>query len=923
MSNKAKILKGLLVGTVIVAGSSSSVIAKDWVYTNPAGIGAWSSTANLTITEAGNGPTNATVVIVSGIADAAPSTVYTAISGSTVSSINFGGGAIAIAGAVPGPADTISLNLTNNFTFDVAGAVVNTLIMNAGNLTVTLDHDITVTTPIAASGHGGTIALAGNSTITGAVDASAQTLHLNPNSHTLTLTGGITGATTVDVTSAGTIAGAVTATNITTGAGNVSFTGNVTATAAADLTITTAAGNLGITGNVIGAVGGAHNIIFAAGGAGGVIVSGTVGTATDIIIDGTNHTTEIQGVATATTDITVSNTDHLTKFGAKIGGGTLKIGQNAAASGPGAGVQLNNGTAGAVTFTQNGLLALGGNIGGVVDATANGGTIVLTGNSTIGGAVNGKNMMLALGGNTLTLGNGGALTGDVILQTTVTGAPGTQGNVNVTGGTLHLDGANSVTIEITSGAGYTPGRSYEIIGAQGGGSINFGVITPVVHDASPLVSWVQVPKGTIIGNAPGGTAPATFSAPITHNTPLIFTPVFNESNAVQLADAIAKTSHYTVTADEVMKIFDLYTNTGGANKLTIELTSAIKDINIMTAAMENIVHGGMNANVPAAMTQIVSDVSKFIAQVISVRSANMQITTAEGLSAGDEQTSANHGAWVMGIGGMGRQKATTNDSGYRNKLYGGIIGADTKLNENIFAGIAVGRTDTKVFHKGAKIGDRTKIPTWMVSLYGMYDFGNNWFTQSTVSYSDSHVNNRESRVVGGNAGNIVWGIASSKYHSKSAGIDLVGGYKYSFHDNYSLTPSAGIAYSSGRDNGYTETGAGNANYTFNKKTYNSTSGLFGMRLGYSHTTMNDLTILPEVHANLRTRFKGKDPKIVSSLSGQATPLTSTYKASKNSYTIGTSVTAQGKMLDLTVGYDTQLSKKYLGHQGSLKIKVNL
>ena len=364
-------------------------------------------------------------------------------------------------------------------------------------------------------------------------------------------------------------------------------------------------------------------------------------------------------------------------------------------------------------------------------------------------------------------------------------------------------------------------------------------------------------------------------------------------------------------------------NTGPASALTQQLTGARLSSAQITAAFANLATTKSPQNINAGSSSTTASVNSAM-QTFASNTTERLYAVDEGLSAGDEQNSTNPGAWVMGIGSVGTQKAMTNTSGYVNKLYGAVVGGDAQFNENILAGVAVGYTDTKVFHKGSQIGDRTKIPTWMISLYGMYNFGNNWFTQSTLSYSDSNVHNKSKAVVGANAGAITWGIASGKYHSKSAGIDLVGGYKHSFHDNYSLTPSAGISYSNGRDNGYTETTAtGLGGHIFNKKTYNSTSGLFGMRLGYSHTTMNDLTILPEVHANLRTRFKGKDPLTVSRLDGQVTPLTSTYKAPKNSYTIGTSVTAQGKMLDLTVGYDTQLSKKYLGHQGSLKIKVNL
>ena len=51
-------------------------------------------------------------------------------------------------------------------------------------------------------------------------------------------------------------------------------------------------------------------------------------------------------------------------------------------------------------------------------------------------------------------------------------------------------------------------------------------------------------------------------------------------------------------------------------------------------------------------------------------------------------------------------------------------------------------------------------------------------------------------------------------------------------------------------------------------------------------------------------------------------VTRTDKAAKTSYNVGVSVSAKAGAMEYGAGYDAYLANKYVGHQGTLKVRVN-
>jgi outer membrane autotransporter protein len=61
-------------------------------------------------------------------------------------------------------------------------------------------------------------------------------------------------------------------------------------------------------------------------------------------------------------------------------------------------------------------------------------------------------------------------------------------------------------------------------------------------------------------------------------------------------------------------------------------------------------------------------------------------------------------------------------------------------------GLAGSFVKTDVKHKNFKAGDKTKLDTFMFSIYGIQQLTEAWFLQAHVSYASSKVKNTEKRI---------------------------------------------------------------------------------------------------------------------------------------------------------------------------------
>ena len=109
-----------------------------------------------------------------------------------------------------------------------------------------------------------------------------------------------------------------------------------------------------------------------------------------------------------------------------------------------------------------------------------------------------------------------------------------------------------------------------------------------------------------------------------------------------------------------------------------------------------------------------------------------------------------------------------------------------------------------------------------------------------------------------------------------------------------------------------------------KKSSNRLEAIAGARADFGAADMGEMTLKPEIHAFVRHDFISKDNKISINYDGIQNGKLSDkkYKPNNTHVNLGFGLNANSGQFDYGVGYDADLASKFIGHQGSLKFRVN-
>jgi hypothetical protein len=282
-----------------------------------------------------------------------------------------------------------------------------------------------------------------------------------------------------------------------------------------------------------------------------------------------------------------------------------------------------------------------------------------------------------------------------------------------------------------------------------------------------------------------------------------------------------------------------------------------------------------------------------------------------GISAGDN--AQTYGAWVKGNFGVGTQSAFKADPGYKYNQKGVTIGADTGDDEYVF-GLALSHFRNDVTSKETS-STKDKITTNMLSVYTMHSIAPEIFVSAQFTYGMSNI--KKSRKTGDLANN----TATAKATGSNLGGRAEVGYIYSLTDTAEAVPTIGFAHNHVEVGGYTEKGNG-LNRKVEKRTTERTSAIAGITLK-TIAHMESLKVIPELHANIDYAVSGKNSAtkyILATVINRSTP---SEKVAKFYFNLGGSVKVAGSdEYDVTAGYDLGLSKKFISHTGSVKLRVN-
>jgi len=546
-------------------------------------------------------------------------------------------------------------------------------------------------------------------------------------------------------------------------------------------------------------------------------------------------------------------------------------------------------------------------ISGPVNAT--GTTVTLaSGNLKFDDAVTASNNTIELTTNDVTFSGAGKVstfTGDVQINTTFDGTNSGQVIVDGNGTKLDASGANSITFGLRDTSTTRPGPDGNTITIAT--TANNGLIVPAAK-----AQWNLLTEKN-----------------------LFVKWIYNGLTATQLDNAAEATNQILAglgadkrTSENAFKLVNM-NNTGKAAEYAEEFISLGRsgDHASFKESIERFEHPIVTGT--QAVATVIGVTTEAIASRISSVAAPVQLQVAqgpvEGVAAGDSSTAltaASYGAWGSPFYSQGVQKMRKGVSGYKVKSYGGTLGFDTMANDTMTVGVALTAAKTDLKHKNINAGDKTKADTLMFSIYGVQQVTDNWFVQGIASFGSSKIKNNAKRIGAMNGARNVQ-TASAKYDSMSYGGEVLAGYNFKLSEMALVTPMFGLGYTKFNDSGYTETGTRNQNQTVSKKSTDKLEAIIGARVVAAGTDMNGIIVTPEVHGFIRQALTNKTPKVDMRLDGLVNPITpKTAKAAKTFYNVGLGLNARAGMMEYGASYDAHLANKYVGHQGTLKVRVN-
>jgi outer membrane autotransporter protein len=320
--------------------------------------------------------------------------------------------------------------------------------------------------------------------------------------------------------------------------------------------------------------------------------------------------------------------------------------------------------------------------------------------------------------------------------------------------------------------------------------------------------------------------------------------------------------------------------------------------------------------ITAALEQVVVEASDTITARMSHGGLN-DLRQPAGVPGGSYESDIPYGLWITPIYNQAVQKKKNEVVGYRAKSGGAIIGFDSAVNDNLTLGAAVTVIKTDMKYKDYKSGDKTAANTLMFSLYGSQQLVKDFFVQALASFGSAKIKNKSLRL---DTVTTTYSTARAHYNSMFFGGEVLVGYNVKLEESVLLTPMAGIRYNRFNDEGYTETGV-IQKLNVSKKATNKVEATIGARIATAKM-LDGIIVVPEAHAFISQNISGKAGKVNNKLDNYESFISRADKTAKTYYNLGLGITAKSGMMEYGVGYDAYLASKYVGHQGSLKLRVN-
>lgn len=230
--------------------------------------------------------------------------------------------------------------------------------------------------------------------------------------------------------------------------------------------------------------------------------------------------------------------------------------------------------------------------------------------------------------------------------------------------------------------------------------------------------------------------------------------------------------------------------------------------------------------------------------------------TARGIAGGGAPD--RFGTWVRGVGVFSDNTGDGNDPGFRARAGGVAVGTDARVGEQFVIGL--GASYTRSWVTGSSGSGNVEGSTYQVAGYGGWADGP-WFADGTIGYA-YNTYDTERRLSFGTLRR----AARGETHGHDFNVALRGGYRFDA-GGFAVTPDVGVRYDRLSRAGFTETGAGLLNLSFESETVNAVRSAVGGQVTRTFQTAGGLVVEPSVHLHWTQDLLDPNAKAGASLGG--------------------------------------------------------
>ncbi|KUG22646.1 hypothetical protein ASZ90_007580 [hydrocarbon metagenome] len=285
------------------------------------------------------------------------------------------------------------------------------------------------------------------------------------------------------------------------------------------------------------------------------------------------------------------------------------------------------------------------------------------------------------------------------------------------------------------------------------------------------------------------------------------------------------------------------------------------------------------------------------------------------ISQGQAAKGTNWGLWADGYLGTGNRRSDDLIAKYKQNLYGGIVGFDYRIADDLFIGMAGGISRTNV--EFDDLLDNGHMDSYHGSLYLCYN-GKPWYAAGVFTYAYNKYNlDRYITTLGPTQ------VANSDYSGNEYTGYAEVGYKISA-GNVEIRPLAAFQVDYLEQEAFTETGAGIYNLNVDKRDTGSYKSFLGVNVTGNIKLSENAAFKPEFRLKWSHEFSNDDHMINAQFEGMGSSYFSVAaeQLSRDTAIIGVGLSLLfNKHVGAYIQYDAELNSDYVNHTGLAGLRL--